>query len=94
MGEGGSGDAAENGTSRRFSPPLCTRCCIAFSNSFWGSTSRASISRLDKPDIVVNFLDADRLAREDGAEASLFTAQTDAAAMSDRKDLVQCRSIN
>jgi hypothetical protein len=33
--EDGSGDAAAGGADRLFSPPLCWRCCIAFSNSFW-----------------------------------------------------------
>jgi hypothetical protein len=33
--EDGSGDAAAGGAGRLFSPPLCSRCCIAFSNSFW-----------------------------------------------------------
>jgi hypothetical protein len=33
--EDGSDDAAPGGADRLFSPPLCSRCCIAFSNSFW-----------------------------------------------------------
>ena len=33
-GEDGSGDTAPGGADRLFSPPLCSRCCIAFSNSF------------------------------------------------------------
>jgi hypothetical protein len=41
-----------------------------------------------QPDIVMNFLDADRLAGEDGAEVDLFAAQTDASAMSNHNGLV------
>ncbi len=33
--EDGSGDAAAGGADRLFSQPLCSRFCIAFSNSFW-----------------------------------------------------------
>jgi hypothetical protein len=33
--EDGSGDAAAGGADRLFSSPLCSHCCIAFSNSFW-----------------------------------------------------------
>jgi hypothetical protein len=33
--EDGSGEAAAGGVNRLFSPPLCSRCTIAFSNSFW-----------------------------------------------------------
>jgi hypothetical protein len=31
----GSGDADAGGADRLFSPPSCSRCCIAFSNTFW-----------------------------------------------------------
>jgi hypothetical protein len=33
--EDGSGDVAAGGADRLFSLPLCSRCCIAFSKSFW-----------------------------------------------------------
>jgi hypothetical protein len=33
--EDGSGAATAGGVDRLFSPPLCSRCTIAFSNSFW-----------------------------------------------------------
>jgi hypothetical protein len=33
--EDGLGDAAAGGADRLFSPPPCSRRCIAFSNSFW-----------------------------------------------------------
>jgi hypothetical protein len=33
--EGGSCEAAAGGAGRLFSSPLCSRCSIAFSNSFW-----------------------------------------------------------
>jgi hypothetical protein len=33
--EYGSGEATADEGDRLFSPPLCSRCSIAFSNSFW-----------------------------------------------------------
>jgi hypothetical protein len=47
-----------------------------------------AIHKADKPDVVVNFFDADRLAGKDRDEVNLFVPQTDAAAMGDDNGLV------
>jgi len=46
------------------------------------------IHKADQPDVIVNFLDADRLAGKDGAEVNLFVAQAEAAAIGDDNDFV------
>jgi hypothetical protein len=46
------------------------------------------IHKTHKPDIVVHFLDADRLAGENGAEVDFFASQADAATVRDHDALV------
>jgi hypothetical protein len=78
-----------------------TECTGYMGNTFGpkgfssGSSTRVSIEvsqiiihKADQPDVVVYFLDADRLAGKDLAEVNLFVAETDAATASDHDGFV------
>ena len=48
------------------------------------------IHKTDQPDVVLHFLDADRLAGKDLAEVNLFATEADAAAMrNDNRSVVE-----
>jgi hypothetical protein len=50
--------------------------------------------KVDQPDIVVDFLDADRLVGEDRTEIYFFAAQIDFAAMGDHDGFVVKRIVD
>jgi hypothetical protein len=56
--------------------------------------SQVVIHKTNQPYVVVNFLDADRLAGKDRAEVNLFATETDPAAIGDDNDLVMEGIIN
>src|SRR5260370_42246171 len=56
--------------------------------------SQIIIHKTDKPDVVMNFFDADGLAGKDRTEVNFLAPQTDAAAVGDDNDLVVERVID